>query len=115
MMVVKIRRIGFSVSAQEAFFRACYLHQACEVLIKALSMVGGDISRFRLVKPERESGYRDAMYTSEVYNYDGKTEWQGLRAGWINSHPTTNSDDKPIDSFPWTSEFDSCAREVGLQ
>ena len=65
-------------SAQEAFFRAYYLRQACEVQIKALSIVGGDKSRLRLVEQERGSHYRDAMYDSDDYNYDGKTEWSGL-------------------------------------
>jgi ribulose-5-phosphate 4-epimerase/fuculose-1-phosphate aldolase len=72
-------------SAQEAFFRAYYLRQACEVQIKALSMVGCDPSCLRLVDAQRESGYRDAMYTSEDYNYDGKTEWQGLLR-WLDKH-----------------------------
>jgi len=62
-------------SAKEAFFRAYYLRQAYEVQIKAMSMVGGDVSRLRLVERELESGYRDAMYASDDYNYDGKTEW----------------------------------------
>ena len=72
-------------SAQEAFFRAYYLRQACEVQIKALSMVGGETSRLRLVEQEREVDYRDAMYDSEDYNYDGKTEWQGLLR-WLDKH-----------------------------
>lgn len=72
-------------TAQEVFFRAYYLRQACEVQIKALSLVGGDLSRLRLVNRERETGYRDAMYTSEDYNYDGKTEWQGLLR-WLDRH-----------------------------
>jgi ribulose-5-phosphate 4-epimerase/fuculose-1-phosphate aldolase len=72
-------------TAQEAFFRAYYLRQACEVQIKALSMVGGDRNRLRLVNPDRETGYRDAMYTSDDYNYDGKTEWQGLLR-WLDRH-----------------------------
>jgi ribulose-5-phosphate 4-epimerase/fuculose-1-phosphate aldolase len=72
-------------TAQEVFFRAYYLRQACEVQIKALSTVGGDRSRLRLVNSERETGYRNAMYTSEDYNYDGKTEWQGLLR-WLDRH-----------------------------
>ena len=72
-------------TAQEAFFRAYYLRQACEVQIKALAMVGGDHSRLRLVDTERETGYRDSMYTSDDYNYDGKTEWQGLLR-WLDRH-----------------------------
>ena len=46
-------------TAPEAFFRAYYLRQACEVQIKALSLVGGDNSKLRLISRERESGYRD--------------------------------------------------------
>lgn len=72
-------------SAREAFFRAYYLRQACEIQVKAMSMVGGDIDRLRLVNSERETGYRDAMYTSEDYNYDGKTEWQGMLR-WLDKH-----------------------------
>ena len=72
-------------SSREAFFRAYYLRQACEVQVKAMSMVGGDIDRLRLVNSERETGYRDAMYTSEDYNYDGKTEWQGMLR-WLDKH-----------------------------
>ena len=72
-------------TAQEVFFRAYYLRQACEVQIKALSTVGGDRSRLRLVNSERETGYRNAMYTSEDYSYDGKTEWQGLLR-WLDRH-----------------------------
>ena len=55
------------------------------VPIKAMSLVGGDIDRLRLVNSERETGYRDAMYTSEDYNYDGKTEWQGMLR-WLDKH-----------------------------
>ncbi len=65
-------------SAEEAFFRAYYLRQACEVQIKALSLVGGDHDRLRLVSEPRGTGYREAMYSSDDYNYDGKTEWSGL-------------------------------------
>jgi ribulose-5-phosphate 4-epimerase/fuculose-1-phosphate aldolase len=72
-------------TAQEAFFRAYYLRQACEVQIKALSMVGGDRDRLRLIKRKRETAYRDAMYISGDYNYDGKTEWQGLLR-WLDRH-----------------------------
>ena len=50
-----------------------------------MSMVGGDIDRLRLVNNERETGYRDAMYASEDYNYDGKTEWQGMLR-WLDKH-----------------------------
>ncbi len=78
-------------SAREAFFRAYYLRQACEVQIKAMSMVGGDIDRLRLVNSERETGYRDAMYTSEDYNYDGKTNGRECCAGSTNTDPTTSA------------------------
>ncbi|MEH6444393.1 MAG: class II aldolase/adducin family protein [Oceanospirillaceae bacterium] len=72
-------------TAQEAFFRAYYLRQACQVQIKALSMVGGDKSRLRLVERDLGNNYRDAMYDSEDYNYDGKTEWQGMLR-WLEKH-----------------------------
>jgi ribulose-5-phosphate 4-epimerase/fuculose-1-phosphate aldolase len=70
---------------QEAFFRAYYLRQACEVQIKAMSMVGGDKSRLRIVNRAQGSDYRDAMYDSEDYNYDGKTEWRGLLR-WLDKN-----------------------------
>jgi len=73
------------LTAQEAFFRAYYLRQACDVQVKALAMVGGDHDRLRLVNPEHESGFRAAMYGSDDYNYDGKTEWQGLLR-WLDRH-----------------------------
>ncbi len=72
-------------TAEEAFFRAYYLRQACEVQIKALTMVGGDHNRLRLVNQQRGSGYREAMYSSDDYNYDGQTEWQGLLR-WLDKN-----------------------------
>ena len=72
-------------TAQEAFFRAYYLRQACEVQYKALAMVGGDASQLRLISDEREAGYRDAMYKSDDYNYDGETEWKGMLR-WLDKH-----------------------------
>ena len=65
-------------TAQEAFFRAYYLRQACEVQRKALSMTNADHSKLRLISEQRKTDYSDAMYTSEDYNYDGETEWSGL-------------------------------------
>jgi len=72
-------------SAKEAFFRAYYLRQACEVQVKAMSMVGGNLGRLKLVEQERGTGYRQAMYASEDYNYDGKTEWQGMLR-WLDKN-----------------------------
>ena len=70
-------------SAKEAFFRAYYLRQACEVQIKALSMTNGNIDQVRLIDNQRESEYRGAMYKSQDYNYDGDTEWNGLMR-WLD-------------------------------
>ena len=75
----------FGRTAREAFFRAYYLRQACEVQSKALAMSGGDVDKLRLISDERESDYRDSMYRSEDYHYDGKTEWDGLLR-WLDRH-----------------------------
>ena len=72
-------------TAQEAFFRAYYLRQACEVQYKTLSMTNCDTDKLRLIDDQRESGYKDAMYSSEDYNYDGETEWKGLLR-WLEKH-----------------------------
>ena len=72
-------------TAQEAFFRSYYLRQACEVQYKSLAMVNGDVNKLCLISEDRETGYRDAMYTSEDYNYDGATEWKGL-IRWLDKH-----------------------------
>ena len=72
-------------TAQEAFFRAYYLRQACEVQYKTLSMANCDTDKLRLIGDQRESGYKDAMYSSEDYNYDGETEWKGLLR-WLEKH-----------------------------
>ncbi len=57
-----------------AFFRAYYLKQTCSVQIRTLSM-GREL---HLIDQERISRYREQMYKSEHYNYDGTTEWPGL-------------------------------------
>jgi len=75
----------FGRSAKEAFFRAYYLRQACEVQCKVLSMTNGDTDKMRLIIKQREAGYRDAMYKSEDYNYDGETEWKGLMR-WLEKN-----------------------------
>ena len=72
-------------SAQEAFFRSYYLRQACQVQCKVLSMTNGDTDKMRLINNQRETGYRDAMYQSEDYNYDGETEWKGLMR-WLEKN-----------------------------
>lgn len=61
-------------SAGEAFFRAYFLRQACEVQIAAAStgqplhVIGH--ARSQIIQPQ--------MYASDSYNYDGATEWPGL-------------------------------------
>ena len=72
-------------SAKEAFFRAYYLRQACEVQCKVLAMTNGDPEKMRLINDRRSIGYRDAMYKSDDYNYDGETEWKGL-VRWLDKH-----------------------------
>jgi len=61
-------------TAAEAFFRAYYLRQACSVQLKV--MASGD--KPHLIDPQRVARYQDQMYASDLYNYDGKTEWAGL-------------------------------------
>ena len=78
-------------TAQEAFFRAYYLRQACEVQYKALSMVKGDKNELRLISDQRKTGYKDAMYSSEDYNYDGQTEWKGLLR-WLDQNAADYKD-----------------------
>ena len=68
----------FGRSAKEAFFRSYYLRQACSVQHKALSMTHNNSDMLKLINDQRKDGYREAMYTSEDYNYDGDTEWKGL-------------------------------------
>jgi ribulose-5-phosphate 4-epimerase/fuculose-1-phosphate aldolase len=70
---------------QEAFFRAYYLRQACSVQIKAMALVGGDKSKLRMVEHKLSTNYQDAMYKSDDYNYDGKTEWQG-QLRWLEKN-----------------------------
>lgn len=60
-------------TAAEAFFRAYYLRQACDIQCRVLAM--GDP---HLIPPDRVATYRAQMYASPHYNYDGRTEWPGL-------------------------------------
>lgn len=61
-------------TAAEAFFRAYFLKQTCAAQIKTFSM-GREL---HFLDPQKVARYRDQMYASEHYNYDGKTEWPGL-------------------------------------
>lgn len=60
-------------TAAEAFFRAYFLRQACDIQCRVLAM--GDPHP---VSPERVATYQAQMYSSADYNYDGATEWPGL-------------------------------------
>jgi ribulose-5-phosphate 4-epimerase/fuculose-1-phosphate aldolase len=60
-------------TAGEAFFRAYFLLQACDIQCRVLAM--GDP---HLISPERVAAYQAQMYASPHYNYDGVTEWPGL-------------------------------------
>lgn len=69
----------------EAFFRAYFLRQACEVQIQAMS-TGQEL---HLISDAEVRRFRDQMYASPHYNYDGATEWPGIlrklareRPGW---------------------------------
>ncbi|MEX2202358.1 MAG: class II aldolase/adducin family protein [Dongiaceae bacterium] len=57
-----------------AFFRAYFLKQTCAAQIATLSMGRAP----HLLDPQKVARYRDQMYASEHYHYDGKTEWPGL-------------------------------------
>lgn len=61
-------------TAAAAFFRAYFLRQTCSTQIKTLSMG----QTLHVMDPQKVARYRDQMYESEHYNYDGKTEWPGL-------------------------------------
>ena len=62
----------------EGLFVATHLTQACEVQVRTLSMVGGDLSRVILPDgKELSSQYRDMMDSTD-YSYDGSREWPGI-------------------------------------
>lgn len=64
--------------AAEAFFVAKHLTQACDVQVKTLSMVGGDLSKVILPDPSvLRVQYKDMMLSPD-YAYDGSREWPGL-------------------------------------
>ncbi len=64
--------------ASEAFFRAYYLRQACEVQVKAAAAAAGTGDRMRLIDPQRVALIQDQMAESPHYHYDGTTEWAAL-------------------------------------
>ena len=70
-------------TAAAAFFRAYFLKQTCSVQIKTLSM-GRPI---HAMDPQKVARYRDQMYASDHYNYDGSTEWPGLIRGLERTQP----------------------------
>ncbi len=61
-------------SAPEAFFRAYFLRQACEVQVKVLSMRDEP----HVIDMQQVARLQDQMYESPHYNYDGSTEWAAL-------------------------------------
>ena len=61
-------------SASEAFFRAYFLRQACSTQVKVLSQ-GVEP---HIIDAAEVSRFKQQMYTSEHYNYDGTTEWAAL-------------------------------------
>lgn len=65
---------ALGTTAAEAFFRAYFLRQTCSAQIKTLSM-GRELHP---IDPQKVARYQDQMARSEHYNYDGKTEWEGL-------------------------------------
>ena len=65
---------ALGMTAAEAVFRAYFLRQTCSTQIKTLSM-GRPL---HLIDPQKVARYQDQMAASPHYNYDGKTEWDGL-------------------------------------
>lgn len=64
--------------AAEALFVATHLTQACEVQVRTLGMVGGDLRKVVLPSGEELSAqYRDMMDSTD-YSYDGSREWPGI-------------------------------------
>ena len=62
----------------EAFFRAYYLRQACEVQVKAAAVAAGTGDSMRVINPQRLAMFQDQMTNSPHYHYDGSTEWAAL-------------------------------------
>ena len=65
---------SFGRVAAEAFFRAYFLKQACEIQLAAMA-TGDELHLISAAEVER---FRTEMYRSPHYNYDGATEWPGL-------------------------------------
>jgi ribulose-5-phosphate 4-epimerase/fuculose-1-phosphate aldolase len=62
----------------EAVFVATHLTQACEVQVRTLSMVGGDLSKVLLPSShDLSTQYKDMMDSTD-YSYDGSREWPGI-------------------------------------
>jgi len=64
--------------AAEAFFVAKHLTQACDVQVKTLSMVGGDLDKVLLPSSDLLAAQYKDMMASTDYAYDGSREWPGL-------------------------------------
>ena len=62
----------------EALFVATHLTQACEVQVRTLSMVGGDLTQVILPSGDDLSLQYKQMMDSTDYSYDGSREWPGL-------------------------------------
>ena len=61
-------------SPSEAFFRTYFLRQACATQVKVLSQ-GVEP---HIIPQHEVDRFKQQMYTSEHYNYDGTTEWAAL-------------------------------------
>ena len=62
----------------EGVFVATHLTQACEVQVRTLSMVGGDLTQVVLPSGDDLSLQYKEMMDSTDYSYDGSREWPGL-------------------------------------
>ncbi len=65
---------AFGRLACESFFRSYFLRQACEIQLAAMA-TGAEM---HLISDAEVARFRDQMYASPHYNYDGATEWPGL-------------------------------------
>lgn len=65
-------------TAAEAAFVATHLTQACEVQVRAMALVGGDVRKLHLPEEAKLDAQYIDMMNSPDYAYDGSREWPGL-------------------------------------
>ena len=75
----------------EALFVATHLTQACEVQVRTLSMVGGDLTQVILPSGDNLSFQYKEMMDSTDYSYDGSREWPGVVRKVLREAPDFNT------------------------